>query len=128
MSTVAADEAFDFDAVQAQLERHLGVADTRFKRWYNKCRVDASNWLCNTWTDADGLDIPKTDLEIEGIRLALFEGVRARLKQDGKTPGLTSVSTGAASQTYGAASGGAAIAMVAMAQDLYTFRLSIELL
>ncbi len=126
MSTVAVDTAFDFSAVRSELEGYLRTDDNRLERWYNKCRIDASNWLGNPWTDEDGADVTKTALEIEGIKLALFEGVRVRLKQAGKTPGLTAVSTGAASETYGASSGGAAIAMVAMAQDLYPFALSIE--
>ena len=123
--------AFDFDAIRAHLERHLGPTaadDPKLKRWYNWARVAASEWLCNTWTDDDGVELVKGEAVTEGIKLALFEGVRAQHRQAAKMPGLVAVSTGAASETYGSASGGGATAMVAMAQLLYPFRLSIELL
>lgn len=131
MSSVGTDAAFDFSAIRTKLERHLGptaAADPKLESWYNWARVAASEWLCNDWTDDDGADITKGEAVIEGIKYALFEGVRGQQRQAAKTPGLLAVSTGATSETYGAASGGGAIAMVAMAQLLYPFRLSIELL
>jgi hypothetical protein len=131
VSSVAADPAFDFARIRAELERHLGptaAEDPRLERWYGWARLAASEWLCNTWTDADGAELSKSNLVIDGIKLALFEGARAQHRQATKMPGLTAVSTGGTSETYGAASGGGAIAMTAMATLLYPFRLSIELL
>lgn len=128
MSTVGADDAnFSFEAIEGLLKRHLGVEDDhRLKRWYSFARVSATNFLANPFTDDDGADVTKTEDEIEVIRYALFEGVRAQRDQAQKTPGLMAVSTGAASETYGAASGAGSIARTAMAQILYDLALSIE--
>jgi hypothetical protein len=129
VSTVAVDTAFDFAAIRAELEQHLdpaAAADSKIARWYNSARIAASEWLGNDWTDDDGADIPKGEAVIELIKDALFEGVRAQHRQASALPGLLAVSTGSNSETYGAASGGGAIAMVAMAQKLYPLALNIE--
>lgn len=128
MSSVGADDAnFAFAVVEEPLKRHLGVEDDfRIQRWYSWARIAADNFLGNPFADADGVDIPKSADVVDAIQLALFEAVRAVRNQAPRTPGLLAVSTGAASETYGSASGGGAIATTAMTQYLYPFALSIE--
>lgn len=122
---------FDWDRVRAEIEQLAGISQSsepRLPTWYATARIAASGWLANDWVTDDGIDVEKTADEVASLLHALAEGVRAQYERRTQTAGLTSVTTGPTSETYGGGSSAIAIAMSAMTPILYPLRLSIELL
>lgn len=130
MSTLVDDSALGFDAIKLALPRHLGLTsdDPNLPAWYNWCLGEASDWLSNSWTDADGDDIEKTSNELSTLKTGLFEGVRTLRQSYNKAQGINKLKTAAVEEQYVDVLIGASLARQTLAAWLYRLRLKVYLL